>query len=776
MINYRSPARISRRSRRSSRLNLDVVLVSRLVKFAFFGILACVVIFFAYFLWISRSLPTPGKLSSADVHDSTKITDKNGVVLYSIYKDYNRIYIPLKDIPKFLQDATIATEDKDFYKNQGFSWFGYLRVVKDVILYRRLTGGSTITQQLVKNVLLSPERTPTRKIKELILAVQVDKKFSKDEILEMYLNNIPYGGTAVGIEAAANQYFGKHAKDLSKSESAFLAGLPQSPSYYSPFSGGTAYLDRSESVLRRMREEGIISKNEEERLYDQIKKFKFSARAEGIKAPHFVMEVRKELNEMFGESAVLNGDLVVKTTLDYEIEKKAEAIMKEEIDKLKTYKVGNGAAVVLDPKNGAVLAMVGSKDYFDIDNDGNFNASLGNRQPGSSLKPVIYAASFEKGYTPATLMMDVKTEFPSNDANQSMYTPVNYDGKYRGPVQVRFALANSLNVPAVKMLAKIGVANAMQKAYDMGIENWKPTSANVSNVGLSLVLGGRETTLLQITNAYGVFANKGLRHEPYYISEVRDSKGKLLYKHKDEKGRQVLSQEIAFLISHILLDNSARSQAFGTNSWLVVPGKTVSVKTGTTDEKRDNWTIGYTPSYVVGVWVGNNDNSPMNPAIASGITGATPIWNKIFREILKNSKDEQFEIPDNVEAVEIDALGGGLPVEGQAKRVEYFIKGTEPTASASIYKKIKISKKDDKKLANDDEISHNDYDVRDYVVFEESDPVSSDGKNRWQDAINAWLGADTAYKDDQKYHPPSERSDKKYDGSDNPTPTLSPTP
>jgi membrane peptidoglycan carboxypeptidase len=420
--------------------------------------------------------------------------------------------------------------------------------------------------------------------------------------------------------------------------------------------------------------------------------------------------------------------------------------------------------MVADPKTGQILAMVGSKDYFDESNDGNFNVATSNtRQPGSSMKPIMYATAFERGYTPATLLMDVKTEFPTNVPGQPNYSPVNYDGKFRGPVQVRSALANSLNIPAVKMLAMVGIEPVMQKAYDMGIENWQPTAQNKASVGLSLVLGGRETSLLNEVTAYSVFANQGVRADPVSILKVTDSKGKVLYEHKDTKGKQVLSAAVAFLISHILLDDSARAEAFGLNSALVVPGHTVSVKTGTTDEKRDNWTIGYTPSYVVGVWVGNNDNSPMNQAIASGITGASPIWNKIMSSVLKGKLDEQPKKPDDVVALQIDGFAGGLPHAGQPTRSEYFVKGTEPSTESPVYQNK---------------------DGKDYVVFRENDPVSTDGTNRWQQGIDDWINQN--HKDDEKWHPNGDvirqsTGDHSQDptatpGGSSPTPTPTPNP
>lgn len=742
------PKRSRLRRRRSQVGTTDLLKYNKYLKYGFRALIGLIIAIPLLFLWYGRDLPTPGKLVTSKYKDATRIMDRKGELLYSVFQDENRTYIKLSEIPKDLQKATIAIEDQDFYRNNGFSPAAYLRVARDALLGRGLTGGSTITQQLVKNVLLTSERSLPRKIKELILAIQVNQKYSKDEILEMYLNNIPYGGTAVGVEAASQQYFGKKAKSLNLAESAFLAGLPQSPSRYAPFTGGKSYIGRTEAVLKQMVANSYITKQQADGALKEITKYKFTERDEAIKAPHFVMYVREVLGRQFGENAVTSGALQVTTSLDYDIQEKAEKIVKDEVDDLKSYKVGNGAAIVADPKTGEILSMVGSKDYFDRDNEGNFNvATSNNRQPGSSLKPVIYAAAFEKGYTPATLLMDTKTEFPTGELANPYFNPVNYDGKYRGPVQIRFALGNSLNIPAVKTQAKIGTESILKKGYEMGITNWEPTTKNKQSVGLSLVLGGRETSLLDEVTAYSVFANKGIKQEPISILKVTDAKGKVLYEHKKTSGKKVLSEEVAFLISHILLDNNARADAFGTGSFLVIPGKTVSVKTGTTDEKRDNWTIGYTPSYVVGVWVGNNDNSPMNSAIASGVTGASPIWNKIMKEVLKGKSDEQFSVPSQVVSLQIDSLTGGLPHGGGATRSEYFIKGTEPTAESPIYK----SK-----------------DGKEYLVFKEDDPVSTDGKNRWQEGIDKWI--EQFHKGNERYNPPGELKNPK---SDEPTPTSS---
>lgn len=754
MVDYGVRSRRQRtrlRSRSRSRLPNKIVLYSRLSRYALIALVGGIILMVIMFFWFSRDLPEPGKLIEAQTENSTRIYDRNDIPLYSVYEDVNRTYVKLDEIPKDLQQATIAIEDKNFYKNKGFSITGYVRgLIIDPIFRRRVTGGSTITQQLVKNVLLTSERSLPRKVKELVLSIQVDKRYSKEEILEMYLNDVPYGGTAIGVEAASETYFGKKVKEINLAQSALLAGLPQSPSSYSPFSGNDYYIGRSQQVLKSMREQGYINKNEEKKALEEIKKMKFTQReSTSMKAPHFVIYVKQILSSQFGEAAVESGGLQVKTTLDYELQKKSEDIVKEEIEKLKGYRVGNGAAVVSDPKTGEVLAMVGSKDYFDVEGDGNFNVALANRQPGSSLKPVVYAAAFEKGYTPSTMLMDVKTDFPNGSGG--LYSPVNYDGKFRGPVQVRFALGNSLNIPAVKMLAKVGLEDVMKKGYEMGLDNWEPTASNMQNVGLSLVLGGREVSLMDEITAYSVLANRGIKLEPITILEVKDNNGKVLFKHKEKKGQKVLSEEIAFLISHILLDNNARSDAFGANSALNM--SEVAVKTGTTDEKRDNWTIGYTPTVVVGVWVGNNDNSPMNPAISSGVTGASPIWRRIMLDALEIRNNEEFKKPDGVIAVQVDTLGGGMPTSGKPTRSEYFVKGTEPTSESVIYKK------------KDDKI---------YIWLRETDPVSTDGKNLWQEGIDKWI--EQNHKDDSLYHPPGEITNPQENNSQSPTPTISPSP
>lgn len=698
---------------------------------AFVSIIGLIIFTVFSFVIFAKDLPSPGKLTARDSSLSTKIYDRNGKLLYDIFGDKNRALVKWEQLPPYVAQATIAIEDKDFYKHQGFSPLGIGRAVFNILFFQRLQGGSTITQQVVKNTLLSSERTVNRKIKEFILAIQVERKYTKDEILQIYLNEVPYGGTAWGIEAAAQTYFGKETKDLTLTEVVVLAGFPQRPSFYSPYgTNPKAYVARAEDVARRMREDGYISREQEEQAKAEIGQVKFSPDDRGINAPHFVFYIRELLAAKYGEKLVEQGGLAVTTSLDLELHDKVQQIVAQEIEKVKDLKVGNGAVVVADAKNGQILAMVGSRDYFAKDYDGQVNVALSLRQPGSALKPFTYVTAFKAGYTPAYVLMDVPTEFPGGEG-QPMYKPVNYDGKYRGPQQVRFALGNSINIPAVKMLALVGVKNMLRTAYDAGLKTLEPTDENLSRFGLSVTLGGGEVKLLELTNAYGTLAAEGVHHELTPILKVEDRSGKVLEEYKEKAGREVLGRDVTFLISHILSDNNARSAVFGPSSFLNVSGKTVAVKTGTTDDKRDNWAVGYTPSYVIGVWVGNNDNSVMDPKIASGVTGATPIWNRVMSTVLSGKPSEEFKKPDNVIALEIDAFGGGLPCRDFPKRSEFFVKGTEPTRDCLVEKIL---------------------DGREYYVFLEFDPVSTDGKNRWQEGIDAWAQG----QGDDKYKVPGE--------------------
>lgn len=722
---------------------------SIVVYAAFIGLIVLVLGIGVLFAWYAKDLPRPDKVQRREGL-STVVLDRNGEKLYDIFEEANRIPAKWEELPQYLKDATIAVEDKDFYTHQGLSVPGILRGMTACILLRRCQGGSTLTQQLVKNVLLSQERTLPRKMKEAVLSIQIERKYSKNDILLMYLNEAPYGGTAVGVKTAANHYFDKDVKDLTLIQSAILAGLPQSPSYYSPFTGTEgAYKDRTAHVLQRMREEGYITPAQEGEAKKQMETIQFAAGDSALRAPHFVAYIKELLIDRFGEKLVNAGGLTVTTTLDWKLQEAAQLAVKEEVDKAKKLKVSNGAAIVTDPKTGEILAMVGSKDYASTDSSGlKFNVvTQGLRQPGSTLKPIIYAAALTRGYTASTMLMDVETKYPSGDPSKPEYNPKNYDNKYRGPMQLRYALANSINTIAVKVAALVGVKDVLKLGYVMGLTTWEPTDANLKRVGLSLPLGGAEVRMSDMATAFGVFATGGMRMEQTAILKVVDSSGKTLFEHKPVAPRPELEPDVAFIISSILSDNDARKDVFGLRSHLVISGKTVAAKTGTTDDKRDNWTVGYSKSRVVVTWVGNNDNSPMSPTLASGITGAAPIWNRIMREAIKDIPDEPFERPDNVIEMDIDAFGGGLPFEGQPQRKEFFVRGSEPTGPAAIYQKLKISRKDSNKLANSVEVATGDYDEKLFIVLREDDPVSGDGKNRWQEGINGWIaGADSKYK------------------------------
>lgn len=653
------------------------------------------------YVFVIKDLPSPRKLASYDIPLATKIYDRNGELLFDIFAEQNRTTVPLSEIPKYVQEATIAIEDKNFYKHRGINPVGgILRAAAATITKHKLQGGSTITQQLVKSALLTPERTLTRKIKEIILAFWVEILYPKEKILEMYLNQVPYGGTAWGIETAAETYFGKHVKELTLAESALLAGLPQAPTLYSPYGAHPELAKtRQEEVLMRMAEDQYITKEQSETAKQEELMFR---PAIGIQAPHFVMYVKEQLVNTYGEHLVERGGLKVITTLDLGLQKYAQATVSAEVNKLSGLHVTNGATLVTNPATGEILSMVGSVDYF-ASPSGSFNVTTALRQPGSSIKPINYAIGLEKKIvTPATMFLDVPTCFANID--QPNYCPHNYDGKFHGPVQLRLALGNSYNIPAVKMLYLNTVSDMVASASAFGFTTLK----DPEHYGLSLTLGAGEVRMTDMAQAFGVFANAGIHKELHTILKVEDKDGKILEEYKDPNlnkdvpsqlllsGTRVVSPETAYLISHILLDNNARQDAFGSHSSLVIPGRAVSVKTGTTDDLRDNWTIGYTPQRLVVTWVGNNDNTPMNQALVSGVTGAAPIWNRIMRKVLDDKPDIWPKIPDGIAGAQICTVSGLLPPEGEDKgcetRFEYFIRGTVPTDRESLKQTVLIDK------------------------------------------------------------------------------------
>lgn len=705
------------------------------------------------FTWFANNLPEPGKIARQEGF-ATKIYDRNEKVLYDIFAEQRRTPVQLDQVPLYLREATVAVEDKDFYKHSGFDSRGYIRAVFNIFVYRKLQGGSTLTQQLVKNVLLSSERTLTRKIKEFILSVQIERKYSKDEILQMYLNEVPYGGTAWGVEAASEIYFNKKVSELNLVESAILAGLPQRPSYYSPFGPDPdAFKGRTEQVLRRMREDGYITREQEQLAKGQLSKIEFQKDQTSFKAPHFVMYVKKILEDRYGEKMVEQGGLKVYTTLDLDLQDRVQGIVAEEIAKVEKVHITNGAAMVVDPKTGEILVMVGSKNYDDPNYDGKVNVVMSLRQPGSTIKPVTYVTALRKGYTASTLLMDTPTTFPGG-IGQPDYKPVNYNGKFSGPVQMRYALGNSLNVPAVKMLALVGIRDMLQTASDLGFTTLSPTPQNLSRLGLSVTLGGGEVRLQDLVMSYSAFANGGKKVQPLAILKVTDRNGKVLEEYKPTEQKRVLTEEQAFLISHILADNQARALTFGERSSLSFPDRQMAVKTGTTNDKRDNWTIGWTPNLMVGVWVGNNDNSQMKE-IASGVTGAAPIWRKIITMAMEGRPKEDFITPSGIVTSEVDLVSGYRAHDSYPSRLEYFVKGTEPQDEDPVHARLKLCKASGK-LATAVDIARGDYDEKEYFLFKENDPTTQPGgENRWQQGINEWL----ATQSDSRYHPPSDFCD-----------------
>lgn len=629
----------------------------------------------AYF-FVLKDVPSTATIGKNSYPQSTKIYDRNGKLLYTIFETKNQTFVSNSKIPKTLKNATVAIEDRDFYKHGAIDLRGIARALFSTIVKKQIQGGSTLTQQLVKATLLTPEQTITRKVKEVLLSFLVESIYSKDKILEMYLNQVSYGGTAWGVQAASYVYFDKPAEKLTLSQSAYLAGLPQAPSTYSPF-GSRPELGRQRQVevLRAMREQGYISEKEEQEA--KATPLEFSKIQNKIAAPHFVFYVKDLLVRKYGQRAVEQGGLNVTTTLDLDLQEYAQASVAAEIQNLEKANVTNGAALVTNPKTGEVLAMVGSHDYFDFENDGNVNVVLAKRQPGSSIKPINYAVGLIKGYTAATPFIDEKLCFPN--VGKPPYCPLNYDGKFHGVQQMRNSLGNSFNIPAVKMLKLNTVEAMIATASAMGITTFDAPD----RYGLSLTLGGGEVTMLEMAQAFGVFANNGYFIPLQSILKVTDSKGKIIDEFKPLKspifGKKVLPDGVAYIISHILNDDNARSLSFGTNSPLKIRNYPVSVKTGTTNDFRDNWTIGYTPSYVAAVWVGNNNNTKMS-GIVSGVTGAAPIWHDIMLHLVTGKVAEWPQKPDNVVGVNVCSTSGLLPNTGETcpTRFEYFIKGTEP--------------------------------------------------------------------------------------------------
>ncbi|MCE7897672.1 MAG: penicillin-binding protein [bacterium] len=633
------------------------------------GLVTGFLIIGGFYYFILKDLPSPSVLKSNPPALSTKILDRNGILLYQIYKDENRSLITINSLPKHVIEATLAAEDKNFYHHPGIDPVGIARALTNNVscafnlqlCTSSLQGGSTITQQLIKNTLLSTERTITRKLKEIVLALRTEQIYSKDEILEMYLNQVPYGGTAYGIEEASKEYLGKSIKDVNLAEAAFLTGLPVSPTTLSPY-GTTPYLAkiRQHQVLERMVELGMISENDKIKATETP--LNLNASSNQILAPHFVMYVRSLLATQFGETLLSRGGLTVTTSLDLSIQNKLQQEVNKELDSLKSLNVNNGAGLIVSPKTGEILAMVGSRNFFDTKHDGQVNLTLAERQPGSSIKPLTYALAFMRGLSPSSTIDDSPICF--RQPGSPDYCPKNYDGNFHGKVTLKTALGSSYNIPAIKLLNSLGVDNLVELARSMGITTWD----DPTRFGLALTLGGGEVTMFDLSQAYSVFANNGVLKPLNPILKIQDANGQSLKLKEVKPSAQVIPETVAFQINQILSDNNARSPAFGYNSVLNIKNKTVAVKTGTTNNLRDNWTIGYTPEYLVSTWVGNNDNSPMS-RVVSGITGASPIWSRTMQSLLSGKEDQPFAKPDAIVRARASC---------DSKHYDYFIRGQEP--------------------------------------------------------------------------------------------------
>lgn len=620
--------------------------------------------------WISTfKTPDLGSFEKRKIVQSTKIYDRAGkVLLFDLHQDTKRTVVPIAEISRNIKNATVAIEDEEFYQHKGIKFTSIVRALLANLIKGGYTqGGSTITQQVVKNSLLNSEKKISRKLKEWVLALKLEKVMTKDEILGAYLNEAPYGGSIYGIEEASQSYFGKNASDLTLGESAYLASLPNAPTFYSPYGQNWERLvERKNLVLNKMLNNDFISKEEYDAAKKEVVTFYPQDRL-GIKAPHFVAYIIKQLEDKYGRKTVEEGGLKVTTTLNFDLQQKAEEIVKKySTENLQKFNANNAALTAIDPKTGQILVMVGSKDYFSKEIDGNFNVTTAHRQPGSAFKPIVYAAAFNKGYTPDTVLFDLPTEFQANcdpqtstttqeteTTKDNCYSPQNYDNLFVGPITLRNALAQSRNVPSVKILYLTGIEDSLRLAKNMGIDDLSGSN----QYGLSLVLGGGEVTPLDLTSAYGVFANNGIKNPKTSILKVEDKDGRILEQF-NPRGSVVMPEETAQKISSILSDNTARTPLYGNKSLLYFENRDVAAKTGTTNDYRDAWTVGYSPNLVVGAWVGNNNNTPMEKKVAGMIV--TPLWRAFMDIALPTLKKESFKKLTNVSAKDLKPVLRGV--------------------------------------------------------------------------------------------------------------------
>ncbi|MDP3996555.1 MAG: transglycosylase domain-containing protein [bacterium] len=647
-------------------------------------------------LWVSTfKIPDLSTFDERKVSESTKIYDRTGeILLYDVHENIKRSVVPYTEISTNIKNATVAIEDDEFWQHKGIKPVAFLRAVFVNLQNREFSqGGSTITQQVIKNALLTSEKKISRKLKEWVLALKLERTFSKEQILAIYLNEVPYGGSVYGIQEASQSFFGKDAKDLTIAESAYLSALPNAPTYYSPYGNNRDKLEqRKNFVIHRMKASGFISEEEYQEALKEEVEFKEQQKT-GIKAPHFVFFVREYLEKKYGKDAVQSGGFKVITTLDYGLQEKAQELVASFLkDNKERWDAENGAMVSIDPKTGQILVMVGSRDYFDTEIDGNFNVAIAYRQPGSSIKPIVYASAFLKGYTPETVIFDLQTQFssscePHDFSNEyPCYSPKNFTGGFSGPIMMKDALAQSANVPSVKVLYLTGVQNAIYTARDLGI-----TSLNdPSRLGLSLVLGGGEVSPLDMASAYSVFANGGKRNPATSILRVETPDGKILEEFKQDE-RQVIPEQITLQISAILSDSQARAPVFGrVNQYMVIPGHDVAIKTGTTNDVRDLWVLGYTKNLATGLWVGNNDNRPIGKASSASIL---PLWHAYMTEALKTKDTEAFPEPSPSKTEDLKPILRGIWKGGDVYYIDAYTGGlaTEHTPQELKQEKVLTS-------------------------------------------------------------------------------------
>jgi len=644
-----------------------------------------------FMMVMASNLPSVADLSSQTMSQSTKIYDRTGqILLYEINSGQKRTSVSFDQIPQSLKDATISIEDENFYNEPAFDWKGILRAFFVNLIHGGIVqGGSTITQQLARNAFLTIDQNLTRKIKELILAIKLNENYSKDQILTLYFNQIPYGPTIYGVEAASEAYFGKSVSDLNLAESAVLASLPKAPSYYSPWGPHLdELLNRQKVVLNKMYQLGKINKPQ----LDEALAYKIVFQPKmigGIKAPHFVMAVQDYLVQKYGEDMVDRGGLKVITTLDWNLQQAAETAVENGVKRnQELYKSNNAALVAQDATTGQILAMVGSKDYFDVQNDGNFNvATQGLRQPGSALKPFTYMTLFEKGFSPDSILFDVPTEFASNNpscpaevdfnnTSTDCFHPQDNEGTFAGPLTIRAALAQSVNVPAVKALYLAGIPAVLDNIHAFGVT----TLNEPSRYGLSLTLGGGEVKLIDLVEAYSVLAQEGVKHQQTMVLEVRNNQDKVIESYQDNP-QAVVDPQYPRLVNDILSDQEARADLFKASLPLTVfPDYDVAIKTGTSNDYRDAWSFGYTPTLVVGVWAGNNDNTPMQKHGGS-VLAAVPIWHDFFAEAIKTQPKQTFNKPNSVQETK-PMLNGDFAANNQIHSVLFYVDKSNPLGPA----------------------------------------------------------------------------------------------